>query len=155
MAFRGRIVSCWDADMSIREWFGRECVATLDGETREVLVFDWTKLSERSTFLNDIFGDCEVPGDYARWLGGKRDQVEWKGPEVPFALVAVSGVFAPGEWSFPSGAEIPPELVAIWVTDPSSDGPVYAIELSGSAVPQAEAEKITERASTIEFVQRA
>ncbi len=140
--------------MGLQEWFGQECIATLNGEPHDVLVFDWATLSERATFLNDIFGDCEVPGDYARWLGGTRDQVEWQGPEVPFALVAVTDIFAPGEWSFPSGLEIPPELVAVWVTDPNIDGPVYAIELSGSAVPQPEAERIAERSSAIAFVKR-
>ncbi len=93
--------------MTVAQWFGQEW--------NHVPVFD-------EQFLNDSSGDCTVPSDSARWLGGKRER--------PFALVSA------------------------WVTDPSIDGPVYAIELLGAAVSQPEAEPIAHRSSLISFVKR-
>ena len=132
--------------------FGTQCVAKIGDESFEALIFDFANLTERQQFLNDIFGDCAVPGDFSDWLGGNKDTIEWiHETEVPFAFISVTGTYAPGEFTFPSGDAIPPELRMMWVTDPSIDGPVYSIEVPGPAVPAERGELIAARRSLITF----
>ena len=68
---------------------------------------------------------------------------------MPFALLE------PAEWKFRSGMDIPPEVRELWVSDPSCDGPVHAIEIEGSAVPKRRASKVVARRSMLKFEEPA
>jgi len=134
-------------------WFGKHCKAKREGEEYEVLLFDFSNLPDSAQFLNDAFGDCKVPRDYVDWLGGSSpDDIQWKNKkQIPFAFVLVSGVHQPGTLEMPDGMSIPPETRELWVTDPKTDGPVFAIEFSAGASPAEHGKQVAAKRSTITF----
>lgn len=117
--------------ISLRTWFGKRCVATVGRRSVRLLIFDWAALKKRSAFLDDLFGDSEISGSFSRWVGReKKGGILWKHPnEVPFALAE------PADEPFVNGAEYP-QFHELWITDPSTNGPVFYVEVDGSAVPQ-------------------
>src|SRR5436190_16173050 len=75
--------------MRLASIYGKTCSARLGKRATTVVVFDWSKLRQRATFLDDIFGDCQLPGDYPTLLGVARGRTAWIGDVVPFALAGI------------------------------------------------------------------
>lgn len=130
----------------MKQWFGKRCVAKVGRRRFELLAFDWKALRNRRGFVTSIFSDCDVPGDFAGWVDvAKNGEVVWVHPkEVPVALIE------PADEAFRSGLDYP-QFHELWVTDPTTDGPVYTVEVDGSAVPRKRAPKLVAKRSQLTF----
>ena len=107
------------------------------GEEDDVVVFDWSAVpkSSQSHFLDDVFGDCDVPGDYASLLTRGDDGIEWKSTDcVPFALGGV--VSGSDKLDF----ERMPQFHRLLLVDGS--GRAFGIDVDGTAAPAPEPEAI-------------
>jgi hypothetical protein len=123
--------------MGLSSLYGKTCTATLAKRTMHVVVFDWSKLKDRATFLGDIFGDCE-DGDYPKLLGVSRGRTAWIGDVVPFALWNVSDDH---EGGFRDGDGYP-QFDKLLLIAPSGRGAVYGIDVDGTASPAKSPKKV-------------
>ncbi len=131
----------------VKKWFGKRCLAKLGTRTFEVLVFDFARMKRRKSFVENLFGDCKVPGDYPEWLERTpRGTLEWKHPTVvPFALLepAKDEKFVDGD--------IHPQFHALWVTDLKKAGPVYELDVDGSVMPAKKPPVLTRSLKNLTF----
>lgn len=134
---------------SLAKWFGTRVTASIGRKSYDLVVFDFGKWRERRTFVMDVFGDCEVPGDYPDWLERKTPggPTRWKHPTiVPFAMQDPMGNDDVIER--PSQVD---QFHVLWVTDVTRPGPVYIIDVDGSATPARRAPVLTKDLREVTF----
>lgn len=134
---------------SLAKWFGTRVTASIGRKSYDLVVFDFGKWKERRTFVMDVFGDCEVPGDYPDWLERKTPggPTRWKHPTiVPFAMQDPMGNDDVIER--PSQVD---QFHVLWVTDVTKPGPVYIIDVDGSATPARRAPVLTKDLREVTF----
>lgn len=120
------------------ELIGGSCYCvTGEGAEEDIVVFDWWALHApfRDEFLQDLFNDCEVPGDFPALLGRPTSEIEWISRTcVPFALAGVqSGTDVLGTAGMP-------QFHRLLLIDAA--GAAYAIDVDGTAAPAKEPEKV-------------
>lgn len=134
---------------SLAKWFGTRVTASVGRKSYDLVVFNFSTWKDRRTFVMDLFGDCEVPGDYPDWLERKTPggPTRWKHPTVvPFAMQDPMGDDDVIER--PSQVH---QFHVLWVTDVTRPGPVYAIDVDGSATPARRAPVLTKDLRAVTF----
>lgn len=113
------------AKSSFREFLGKRCSCTYDGQPHVVKFIDWAKFPGKGEWLQDTFGDCEIPGDYPGLLADSENGYVWTSKTmVPFALLGEQQGSDDGQ------------LEAILLHDPAKpEAAIYVIEVDGTALP--------------------
>jgi hypothetical protein len=145
----------------IEPLIGERSVYDLGGDEWGALLFDWEELPAafRREFVAEIFGDCEVPGDFPEILEaverGGVPMPSWKAdsPWVPFGLANVQDDDV--ELSAGEGfAEYPQfdQLLVVNVNEIEGDTvPVYAIDVDGTAIPAPAPEPFADDLADLDF----
>lgn len=141
----------------IESLIGEKCVYDLGGEEWAALLFDWDELPSvfRREFVAEIFGDCDVPGDYPELLEPGDGGPAWKSgsPWLPFGLANVQDEDV--ELSAGDGfADYPQfdQLLLVNVDEiEDSTIPVYAIDVDGTAIPAEAPELFADDLSELDF----
>lgn len=145
----------------IEPLIGDRCIYEIGGEEQSAVLFDWDDLPAafRREFVAEIFGDCQVPGDYPELLESvEREGVpttSWKAgsPWLPFGLANVQDDDV--ELSAGEGfAEYPQfdQLLIVNVDEIEDDSiPVYAIDVDGTAIPAQTPEPFADDLSDLEL----
>lgn len=138
--------------VNLAEFYGKQCAATVDGIERNALVFDWATLRNGPKLIERVFADCNVSADYPGfigWAGGKSGAAKWCHPStVPFALFDVPDGEGAG---LIKGAHHPQFGILLLCDSTKSDGPVWGIDVEGTAHPAAKPRKIAPRLSALKL----
>lgn len=136
---------------------GEKCVYDRGGEEWGALLFDWDELPAafRREFVAEIFGDCEVPGDFPELLELRERSVAWKAdsPWLPFGLANVQEDDV--ELSAGEGFVDYPQfdqLLLVNLDERDGDSiPVYSIDVDGTAIPAPAPEPFADDLADLDF----